>query len=254
MVLTFVTLIPGRSLRPHMGTRTGHAVGHDELAALKLLALEGALGERATVTCAGLGDRLGASTQTASRRLQRLEDADLLDREILNDGQRVAVTEAGERALQREYADYRRIFERDAGVSLSGVVTSGMGEGRHYITLPGYMEQFESRLGYTPFAGTLNLDLDEESVRARARMDAIDPVPIDGWEGEDRTYGPAFCWPATLATPEGERYEGTHVIAPERTHHGADQLEVIAPEKLREALGLADGDHVTVHVDDGGEA
>jgi riboflavin kinase len=235
-----------------MGTRTGHAVGHDELAVLKLLALEGALGERAMVTCAGLADRLEASNQTASRRLQRLEDAGLLDREILGDGQRVGVTEEGERALQREYADYRRIFERDAGVSLSGVVTSGMGEGRHYITLPGYMEQFESRLGYAPFAGTLNLDLDEESVRARARMDAIDPIPIDGWEGEDRTYGPAFCWPATLETPGGERFDRAHVIAPERTHHGADQLEVIAPQKLRDALGLDDGDHVTVHVEHDG--
>jgi len=241
----------GSPVVPGMETRTGPPVGHDELAALKLLALEGAIGERATVTCAGLADRLGASNQTASRRLQRLEDAGLLDREILNDGQRVAVTEDGERALQREYADYRRIFERDAGVSLSGVVTSGMGEGRHYITLSGYMEQFESRLGYAPFAGTLNLDLDEESVRARARMDAIDPVPIDGWEDEDRTYGPAFCWPARLETPGGERYDRAHVIAPERTHHGADQLEVIAPEKLRDALSLEDGDHVTVHIEDG---
>jgi len=243
----------GSPVVPDMETRTGPPVGHDELAALKLLALEGAIGERATVTCAGLADRLGASNQTASRRLQRLEDADLLDREILNDGQRVVVTENGERALQREYADYRRIFERDAGVSLSGAVTSGMGEGRHYITLPGYMTQFESRLGYAPFAGTLNLDLDEESVRARARMDAIDPVPIDGWEDEDRTYGPAFCWPARLETPGGERYDRAHVIAPERTHHGADQLEIIAPEKLRDALSLEDGDHVTVHVEDEAE-
>lgn len=255
MILISGTLITGSIVGPCMETRTGAPVGHDEVAALKLLALEGALGDRATVTCAGLAERLGASNQTASRRLQRLEDAGLLEREILNDGQRVVVTEAGERALQREYAEYRRIFEREVEVSLSGVVTSGMGEGRHYISLPGYMEQFRSRLGYAPFAGTLNLDLDEESVRARARMDAIDPVPIDGWEGEDRTYGPAFCWPAVLETPEGERHERTHIVAPERTHHGADQLEIIAPEKLRDALGLDDGDHVTVHVAaDGGEA
>jgi riboflavin kinase len=255
MVITFVTLMTESPVGPAMETRTGPSVGHDEVAALKLLALEGALGERATVTCAGLADRLGASNQTASRRLQRLENAGLLEREILTDGQRVTVTEAGERTLQREYAEYRRIFERDVGVSLSGVVTSGMGEGRHYISLPGYMEQFESRLGYAPFAGTLNLDLDEESVRSRARMDAIDPVPIDGWEGEDRTYGPAFCWPATLETADGEHYERVHIVAPERTHHGADQLEVIAPEKLREVLELDDGDHVTVHVAaDGSEA
>jgi riboflavin kinase len=223
-------------------------VGYDELATLKLVALDGALEGRVTVTCATLADRLDASNQTASRRLQRLEDADFLEREMVGDGQRVAVTEAGERALQREYADYRRLFEGDADVELAGVVTSGMGEGRHYISLSGYMEQFRERLGYEPFAGTLNVDLGDDSVRARARMDALDPVGIDGWEDDERTYGPAFCWPATIETADGRRYERAHVIAPERTHHGEDQLEIIAPDKLREELGLEDGDHVTIHV------
>lgn len=233
-----------------MGTRTGHAVGHDELAALKLLALEGALGERATVTCAGLADRLEASNQTASRRLQRLEDAGLLDREILGDGQRVAVTEDGERALQREYADYRRIFERDAGVSLSGVVTSGMGEGRHYITLPGYMEQFESRLGYEPFPGTLNVELAEESVRTRTELTALDGVDIDGWEDEERTFGPATCYAATLER-EGRTYDAVHIILPERTHHDEGQIELIAPDRLRDEFDLEDGDELTVHIEEG---
>ncbi|QLD88888.1 CTP-dependent riboflavin kinase [Natronomonas salina] len=239
-----------------MSQSTGR-VGHDELATLKLVALDGALEGRATVTCAALADRLDASNQTASRRLQRLEDAGHLEREMTGDGQRVAVTSEGERALQREYADYRRLFEGDADVSLSGVVTSGMGEGRHYISLSGYMEQFRDRLGYEPFAGTLNVELDEESARARARMDALDPIGIDGWEDDDRTYGPAFCWPATVehVGPEGrrngadgDRYADAHVIAPKRTHHGDDQLEIIAPEKLRDELALDDGDHLTIHV------
>jgi riboflavin kinase len=229
-------------------SQTTERVGHDELATLKLVALDGALEGRATVTCAALADRLDASNQTASRRLQRLEDAEFIERDMTGDGQRVAVTEAGERALQREYADYRRLFEGDADVDLSGVVTSGMGEGRHYISLSGYMEQFRDRLGYEPFAGTLNVELDDESVRARARMDALDPVGIDGWEDDDRTYGPAFCWPATVETVDGTRYTDAHVIAPERTHHGTDQLELIAPDRLRDELGLNDDDHVTIHV------
>ncbi|MUV85678.1 DUF120 domain-containing protein [Natronomonas sp. CBA1123] len=229
-------------------SQTTERVGHDELATLKLVALDGALEGRATVTCAALADRLDASNQTASRRLQRLEDAEFIERDMTGDGQRIAVTEVGERALQREYADYRRLFEGDADVDLSGVVTSGMGEGRHYISLSGYMEQFRDRLGYEPFAGTLNVELDDESVRARARMDALDPVGIDGWEDDDRTYGPAFCWPATVETVDGTRYETAHVIAPERTHHGTDQLEIIAPDRLRDELGLNDDDHVTIHV------
>ncbi len=224
------------------------AVGPAELVTLKLLALEGAAAGPATVTCAALADRLDASTQTASRRLQRLEAADLLEREIGGDGQRVTLTGEGRRRLRSEYADYRRIFEDDAAVTLSGAVTSGMGEGRHYISLPGYMEQFRESLGYEPFAGTLNLELDDESVAERARMDAMEPVTIDGWEDDDRTYGPAYCWPATVEAPDGARHERAHAIAPERTHHGDDQLELIAPVKLRDELAIDDGDGLEVHV------
>jgi len=45
-------------------------------------------------------------------------------------------------------------------------------------------------------------------------------------------------------------YEDAHTIAPERTHHDEDQLELIAPEKLRDALALTDDDTVAVTVED----
>jgi riboflavin kinase len=231
-----------------MAEATGASVGHDELATLKELALRGGLDDERKISCSALAERLDASTQTASRRLQRLEGSDLIERDIVSDGQWVSITDAGEHALQREYADYRRIFERDAAVELAGAVTSGMGEGRHYISLPGYMRQFEEKLGYEPFLGTLNVDLVEESVRARGRLTSYEPVTIDGWEDDERTYGPAYCYPASVENESGDRFEEVHVITPERTHHGEDQLELIAPVKLREALGLDDDSEVTVRV------
>jgi riboflavin kinase len=235
---------------------TTSAVGHAELATLKALALRHGLGSEAKISCSALADRLEASTQTASRRLQRLEEAEYLEREIVSDGQWVAVTDGGERALQREYADYRRIFERDATVTLRGTVTSGMGEGRHYISLPGYMRQFTEKLGYEPFLGTLNVDLADESVRERGRLSSFEPITIEGWEDEERTYGPAYCYPATVVAGDAEkatagdlaRYETAHVITPERTHHGDDQLELIAPAKLRDELDLDDGSTITIDV------
>lgn len=216
---------------------------------LKHLALAGALGGEAKLSCADLADRLDASTQTASRRLQTLEEAGFIARETVTGGQWIELTEAGEQRLETEYETYRRIFERSEAVSLHGTVTTGMGEGRHYITLEGYMDQFRQRLGYEPYPGTLNLDLVAESVRNRPKLDAIEPITIEGWEAEDRTYGPAYCYPATLSV--GERnFENAHVIAPERTHHGDDHLEVIAPVELREALELEDGTEVSVSVTD----
>jgi riboflavin kinase len=228
---------------------TTSGVGQDELAVTKHLAMDGAVTGEVKTSCGAIADALDASTQTASRRLQRLEAADWITRETVSDGQWVALTETGERALRSEYEDYRRIFETDSTVELEGRVTGGMGEGRHYITLPGYMEQFVDRLDYEPFPGTLNVDLGDASVRRRQALDAMDPVPIDGWEDDDRTYGPAVCYPATVATADGDTYTGAHTIAPERTHHDDDQLELIAPDKLRDELDLADDDHVVVTVE-----
>ncbi|ELY95595.1 MULTISPECIES: DUF120 domain-containing protein [Natrialba] len=233
-----------------MSTTAESAVGHDELAVLKLLALEGGLEGDVKISCSHLADRLDASNQTASRRLQRLESAALLQRDTVSDGQWVGITDAGEHALHAEYEDYRRIFETDSEVELEGTVTSGMGEGRHYISLPGYNRQFEDRLGYEPFPGTLNVDLRDDSVRRRSALSSLEPVHIDGWEDDDRTYGPAVCYSATIETADGRRYETAHTIAPERTHHDEDQLEVIAPDKLREELELEDADRVTVIVGD----
>ncbi|ESP89250.1 DUF120 domain-containing protein [Candidatus Halobonum tyrrellensis] len=227
-------------------------VGHDEVAALKTVALRGGLAEPVKVSCSALGDRLGASSQTASRRLQRLEAAGLVDRDVVSDGQWVSVTGAGERRLRGEYADYRRLFEDETGLALSGAATSGMGEGRHYIQLSGYHEQFVERLGYEPFPGTLNVELAEASVRARAGLDSVAGVPIDGWEDDERTFGPATCYAAVVES-NGGAVEPAHVIVPERTHHDEAQLEVIAPAKLRDELGIDDGDDVTVRIEDLGD-
>ncbi|MFD1632655.1 DUF120 domain-containing protein [Haloplanus ruber] len=228
------------------------SVSHDELAALKRIGLDGGLSGRAKVSCSGLAERLDASAQTASRRLQRLDEAGLLDREMLADGQLVTLTDAGVTALRREYADYRRLFEDGATLSLNGTVTSGMGEGRHYISLSGYMRQFRERLGYEPFPGTLNVELTAESVRSRGEMDALETgtTRIDGWEDGDRTFGPATCYAARVDA-DTNSYEGAHVIVPDRTHHDETQLELIAPVKLRDELGLDDGDTLTVRL--GGE-
>ncbi|MFB6163263.1 MAG: DUF120 domain-containing protein [Halococcoides sp.] len=223
------------------------AVGHAERATLKHLALAGALDGTAKVSCASLARRLNVSDQTASRRLQRLESAGAITREKVSDGQWIEITGSGEQHLQETYAEYQRIFESRVGVTLTGELTRGMGEGRHYVSLPGYAEQFEDRLGYEPFPGTLNCRLDDQSVRARTRMNALDPIVIDGWEGE-RTYGPAYCYPATLEAPSGERADPVHVISPERTHHDETELEVLAPSRLRDELDLSDGDRLIIHV------
>jgi riboflavin kinase len=214
----------------------------DELAALKLLGLEGGVEAGAKISCSRLASRMGTSDQTASRRLQSLEKDGLVEREMLSDGQWVEVTDEGETVLRREYDDYRRIFEGSETVELVGEVVSGMGEGKYYISLDGYVEQFVERLGYEPFPGTLNMSLDDESTRRRSALENADGIPIDKWENEDRTFGAATCYEASVEGVEA------HVIRPHRSHYPDDTLEVIAPVKLRDELDIDYGDEVTVEV------
>jgi riboflavin kinase len=118
------------------------------------------------------------------------------------------------------------------------------------------MRQFESKLGYEPFLGTLNVELDEESVRERGHLSSFEPITIEGWEDDERTYGPAYCYPARVVAgsfddgggAEADSYDEAHVITPERTHHGDDQAELIAPDKLRDELDLDDSSTVTIYV------
>lgn len=224
-------------------------VGFDELGALKILALQGGIRGETKLSCTALGDRLDVSTQTASRRLRALERAGHITRDQSGDGQWITITEAGERALESEYESYRQIFESDPDTVLVGTVTSGMGEGRHYISLPGYMTQFKTRLGYEPYPGTLNVDLNPDSRRRRGALAARSGVRIEEWADDDRTYGAATCYPATIEAP-GSSIAEAHVIVPDRTHHDEDQIEVIAPVRLRDELNLSDETEVTVRVVD----
>ncbi|MFP4591038.1 MAG: DUF120 domain-containing protein [Halobacteriales archaeon] len=239
-----------------MAEATSRAVDPAEVTALRAIAGIGfeagdrRLDEPVKLSCATLGDRLGTSSQTASRRLRRLEEVGLLTRDAVADGQWVTLTEDGLRVLRHEYERYRRLFDGPPIVELVGRVTGGMGEGRHYITLDGYMRQFRDRLGYEPYPGTLNVALTDESVRRRGALEGTESVPIDGWSDDDRTYGPATCYPAVVEAEAGAVVERAHVIEPVRTHHDDAQLEVIAPVRLRDELDLADGDRLLVRTGD----
>lgn len=226
---------------------TSATVGYPELATLRQVALAGGLTDETALTDADVAADLDVSKRRVSTHLGSLEAAGLLHRSHGDDGQWLTVTEAGETYLQQEYEVYRQLFEHPAPIELHGEVTSGMGEGRHYIALPGYVEQFVDRLGYEPFPGTLNVELREESIERRDSLTTLDAVPIDAWEGDDRTYGAGSCYPA-IVEADGQRYDRAHAIVPDRTHHDESQLELIAPDHLREELRLEDGDELQVRL------
>jgi len=215
----------------------------EDLQCLKEIALKGGLKGPVWVSSQTLGSALGTSPQTASRRLQSLERHRLLSRSVNPDGQYVTVTRSGEETLRHEYADYCRVFGSGREeFLLQGTVISGLGEGRYYMSLEPYVQQFSEKIGFAPYPGTLNIRLEPSSLQVRKRLDQLEWVQIKGFSAEGRTFGDARCLPCRIdGIPCG-------IVIPGRTHYPDDVLELIAPVSLRESLRVKDMDEVKVEV------
>ena len=209
---------------------------------LKHIALRGGLKDFVGMSSRELGQALGVSQQSASQRILELLNDGLIQRDLATRKQRVRISPKGLEALQREYADYLRVFETRDRMSITGKATSGLGEGAFYMKQKGYKDQFWKKLGYEPYEGTLNLKVSGADLSKLMILQEEAGSPIDGFEGAGRTFGGAKVFRARLKGVD------CAVILPIRTHH-TDVLEVISREFLRGKLGIVDGDAVELHVE-----
>ncbi len=209
---------------------------------LKHIALRGGLKDFVALSSRELGAALGVSQQSASQRILELLNDGLIQRDLASRKQRVKIVAKGLETLQREYADYLRIFELRDRIPITGRATSGLGEGAFYMRQKGYREQFRKKLGFEPYEGTLNLKVSGAELSKLMILLGEKGIPIEGFEAAGRTFGGAKVFRA--------RVKGVDcaVILPIRTHH-TDVLEVISNEFLRNRLGIADGDPVALDVE-----
>jgi len=216
----------------------------EDLQCLKTIALRGGCKGPVFVSSQSIGEMLAISPQTASRRLKGLEMQGFITRTIAADGQHVTLTGTGEEELRKEYQEYSRIFsEHNKGFVLNGTVVSGIGEGKYYMSLEPYRQQFNTHLGFEPYPGTLNIRLSSSSLPVRRKIEALNWIRIKGFSTDGRTFGDAKCLPCRIGTIS------CGIVMPGRTHYPADIIEVIAPMALRRKLGVEDTDTVTVEVD-----
>jgi len=225
------------------GRTKGHHMKAEELRLLRFLAHGGAERTPVDITSREVGEHLEVSQQAADRYLVQLSKQGLIARSLGARKQRLTLTPAGVEVLRKEFHAYRRVFEGPARLGFSGQVASGLGEGRYYLSQPGYIVQFQERLGYTPFPGTLNIRVDPKEL---LRIDGLrdwEGIRIDGFQASGRTFGGASCY--------GGRINGRpcHLIRPDRSHY-QDVVELIASECLRESLGVHDGDTVSVEMEE----
>ena len=125
----------------------------------------------------------------------------------------------------------------DAGGKIvSGRVASGLGEGASFTRLPWARAEFLAKLGIDPFPGTLNLALDDRTAwrQQRTRPGVVIRAPDPSW-----------CNARAYRVRVAGRLDAA-VVVPEIAGYPEDRIEIIAEVSLRDALGLRDGDVVTI--------
>lgn len=127
-------------------------------------------------------------------------------------------------------------------MEISGTIQSGVGKGAFFTQVDWVVDQCEKLLGYIPFPGTLNIHVIEEDVESltslfqKTDFNLIPP-------------GPEFCAAQGRVVNVGG-IPGAVILPGEEVRiHGFDVLEVISSCHLKRALGLSDGDTVTVSWD-----
>jgi len=163
------------------------------------------------------------------------------ERGYVEEGPLIKLSQRGRDVLSAVLRDLM-IYFNIASIRLAGIVVSGLGEGAFYVSLEGYRRAIENALGFTPYPGTLNIRLDPQSLMYRRYLDSLPGILIPGFSNGVRTYGAVKAFRASIRGVKGA------VVMPERTHHPTDVIEVVAPVKLRDVLGLKDGDRIEVEI------
>ncbi len=198
------------------------------------------------------GKILNLSQQTASRRINQLEEIGWIQRKIVGKEQIIRITKKGADIMLSMYKDLKQILEE---ILIVGEVTEGMGEGGYYIRIKEYYEQFRDKLGFKPYYGTLNLqlsDLNKELLEENLKTRIL--VRIAGFEKEEegrvkRTYGSVDCYDCIVSRLDDQVNKiSAAILKIKRTHHKKNIVEIIAAPYLRDKLNLKDGDRIRIEL------
>jgi riboflavin kinase len=196
-----------------------------------------------------LGDIMGVSQQTASRRIQELEKLGWIKRKIEGKSQVIRIPKEGADVLLNVYKDLKNILEN---ILIVGIVTEGMKEGGYYVAIKGYYVQFQEKLGFTPYKGTLNLKLSQlNNALLRENLETRIPIIIDGFKDEnsERSYGEVKCYGCKISRLDDREHKiDAAILDIERTHHEKNIVEILAEPYLRDFLNLKDGEKLIIEL------
>ncbi len=139
---------------------------------------------------------------------------------------------------------------------LSGKVSSGLGRAHVFMAQPHYQEQFKKVLQVSAWPGTLNLDMDNSSLKDYQNLRILsgldkgeitlktNPFRIKGFERDGKSFGGATAFLAKISS-DNERWIDCAILIPDLTRH-TETAEVISGSFLRESLPCKDGDKLEI--------
>jgi len=217
---------------------------HEKVYILMKISLKGGIFSPVKISTSELAKYIKCSQQSASRKLIELEQENLIIRRKSIEGTYIMISEKGLSLLYSYYLKFKKIFEKiNEVVILRGTAVSGLGEGAYYVSLPFYYKQFKEKLGFEPYPGTFNVKLDSDSIKRKNILNYISGIKISEHYNGKRKYGGAKCFYAIV----NDKVKGALILI-ERTHHGPEIIEIIAPLCIRKVLNIKDGDPVVVKV------
>jgi len=142
---------------------------------------------------------------------------------------------------------------------LSGKVTSGLGRAHVFMAQPHYQEQFKKVLEVSAWPGTLNLDMDSESINDYQNLRILSgleegdvtkkakPFRIKGFERDGKSFGGATAFLGKISADK-EKWIECAILIPDLTRH-TQTAEVISGSFLRESMPCKDGDILEIKLD-----
>ena len=212
---------------------------------LSYLLSKGAKYNYVSITTSSLGKSIKKSQQSASKHLLELEQNQFIERIINGRNISVKITSKGFSEMVKLSSILQKSLDSSPShVELKGTLVSGMGEGAYYMGLKGYTKQFESKIGYVPYPGTLNVKLDQKiHQEAIKQFETLNGVKIKSFSDGKRTYGWVKCFSAKL-----NNSANCELIILERTHHDDSIIELISKTSLRKIAKLKDGSKVSIKI------
>ena len=209
---------------------------------LSYLLSKGAKYNYVSITTSFLGKNIQKSQQAASKHLLELEQNNFIERIINGRNISVKITSKGFSEMVKLSSILQKSLDSSPSyVELKGTLISGMGEGAYYMGLKGYTKQFQSKIGYVPFPGTLNVRLDQKiHQEAIKQFETLNGIRIKSFSDGKRTYGWVKCFQAKL-----NNSVNCELIILERTHHDDSIIELISKSCLRKTGKLKDGSKVS---------